>query len=38
MIFPWMFEQFRELMPLKEAAHLLAKKADWGTLRPGAAG
>ncbi|MGY3865545.1 alpha/beta fold hydrolase [Aeromonas bivalvium] len=32
MIFPWMFEQFRELVPLKEAAHLLAKKADWGPL------
>ena len=27
---PWMFEQFRELIPLKEAAHLLAQKADWG--------
>ena len=26
MIFPWMFEQFRELIPLKEAAHLLAQK------------
>jgi pimeloyl-ACP methyl ester carboxylesterase len=32
MVFPWMFEQFRELIPLKEAAHLLAKKADWGQL------
>ncbi|MGY3871136.1 alpha/beta fold hydrolase [Aeromonas crassostreae] len=32
MIFPWMFEQFRELIPLKEAAHLLAQKADWGPL------
>ncbi|MBW3762808.1 alpha/beta hydrolase [Aeromonas jandaei] len=32
MIFPWMFEQFRELLPLKEAAHLLANKADWGPL------
>ncbi len=35
---PLMFEQFRELIPLKEAAHLLAQKADWGPLRPGAAG
>ncbi|MGY4028184.1 alpha/beta fold hydrolase [Aeromonas rivuli] len=32
MIYPWMFEQFRELLPLKEAAQLLAKKADWGSL------
>lgn len=32
MIYPWMFEQFRELQPLKEAAHLLAAKADWGAL------
>lgn len=32
MVYPWMFEQFRELVPLKEAAHLLAKKADWGPL------
>ena len=38
MIFPWMFEQFRELIPLKEAAHLLAQKADWGPLRSGATG
>ena len=32
MVYPWMFEQFRELLPLKEAAHLLANKADWGAL------
>lgn len=32
MIYPWMFEQFRELLPLKEAAHLLANKSDWGSL------
>nr|WP_042045001.1 alpha/beta fold hydrolase [Aeromonas simiae] len=32
MIYPWMFEQFRELRPLRESAHLLAEKRDWPPL------
>lgn len=32
MVFPWMFEQFRDLAPLRDAAHLLAEKDDWGPL------
>ncbi|MGR5218677.1 alpha/beta fold hydrolase [Vibrio parahaemolyticus] len=32
MVFPWMFEQYECLRPLKEAADLLAKKDDWGPL------
>lgn len=32
MVFPWMFEEFAALRPLKQAAHLLAQKADWPKL------
>ncbi|NRD74575.1 alpha/beta fold hydrolase [Shewanella sp. VB17] len=32
MIYPWFFEQFTNLKPLKQAAHLLASKRDWPTL------
>lgn len=32
MVFPWMFEQYECLKPLKEAADLLAEKSDWGKL------
>eukprot|EP01098_Paradermamoeba_levis_P000924 TRINITY_DN1104_c0_g1_i2.p1 TRINITY_DN1104_c0_g1~~TRINITY_DN1104_c0_g1_i2.p1 ORF type:complete len:511 (+),score=168.76 TRINITY_DN1104_c0_g1_i2:226-1533(+) len=32
MIFPWMFDDFKQLKPLKEAAEILAKKNDWGKL------
>ena len=30
MIFPWMFDEYSELKPLKEAAEILAAKEDWG--------
>ncbi|EPB4565213.1 alpha/beta hydrolase, partial [Vibrio vulnificus] len=29
MVFPWMFEQYATLQPLKQAAELLAAKVDW---------
>ncbi|QFU22205.1 alpha/beta hydrolase [Shewanella eurypsychrophilus] len=32
MVFPWFFEQFTNLKPLKHAANLLAEKADWSQL------
>lgn len=32
MVFPWMFEEFEALRPLKEAADILARKADWPQL------
>ncbi|QYJ80026.1 alpha/beta fold hydrolase [Shewanella acanthi] len=32
MIYPWMFDQFSHLAPLKAAADLLANKSDWPTL------
>ena len=32
MVFPWMFEDFAYLRPYKEAADLIARKADWGPL------
>ena len=32
MIYPWMFDQFETLKPLKDAAELLAAKADWPAL------
>ena len=32
MVFPWMFEEFEALRPLKEAADILASKADWPQL------
>ncbi|UXK10070.1 alpha/beta hydrolase [Shewanella putrefaciens] len=32
MIYPWMFDQFSHLTPLKTAAEILAHKSDWPTL------
>ena len=32
MVYPWMFEDYRHLAPLAEAAHILAEKADWPVL------
>ena len=32
MVFPWMFEDFAELRPLRDAAHLIAAKGDWPQL------
>ena len=32
MIYPWIFEQYNELTPLKDAAQLLAEKTDWPQL------
>ncbi len=32
MIFPWMFECYAQLQPLKQAAHLLAQTAAWPAL------
>ena len=32
MVFPWMFEDFAALQPLKEAAEILAKRSDWPVL------
>ncbi|WP_299788425.1 alpha/beta fold hydrolase [uncultured Shewanella sp.] len=32
MVYPWFFEQFTNLKPLKHAANLLATKADWSEL------
>ncbi len=32
MVFPWMFDQYASLAPLKEAAHQLAEKSDWQPL------
>lgn len=32
MVFPWMFDQYVNLKPLKEAAELLAIKNDWSPL------
>ncbi len=32
MVFPWMFDQYINLKPLKEAAELLASKTDWSPL------
>lgn len=32
MVFPWMFDQYANLKPLKEAAGLLASKDDWSPL------
>jgi hypothetical protein len=32
MVFPWMFEDFAALRPFKEAAQILATKADWPKL------
>lgn len=32
MIYPWMFEQYQTLKPLKEVAEILAQKEDWPKL------
>jgi len=32
MIYPWMFDQFSHLVPLKAAAEILAHKSDWPAL------
>ena len=32
MVFPWMFDSYTNLKPLKEAAQLLAEKEDWVNL------
>jgi pimeloyl-ACP methyl ester carboxylesterase len=32
MVYPWQFDEYRELQPLKEAADLLAEFADWPLL------
>ncbi len=32
MVFPWMFEQYATLQPLKEAAQIIADKQDWTSL------
>ena len=32
MVYPWMFDQYAQLLPLKKAADLLAKKTDWPML------
>jgi pimeloyl-ACP methyl ester carboxylesterase len=32
MVFPWMFDQYTNLKPLKQAAEILAQKADWDNL------
>lgn len=32
MVYPWMFDQYAQLLPLKAAAELLAAKSDWPIL------
>ncbi len=32
MVFPWMFEQYKNLQPLQQAADILANKTDWQAL------
>lgn len=32
MVYPWMFDEYAALRPLKEAAELLARKSDWPPL------
>ena len=32
MIYPWMFDEYESLVPLREAAHVLAEKGDWPML------
>jgi len=32
MVYSWMYDDYKHLQPLKEAAEILAKKKDWGTL------
>ncbi len=30
MVYPWMFDEMKALVPMREAAHLLAERTDWG--------
>lgn len=30
MVYPWMFDEMQALLPMREAAHLLAERTDWG--------
>ena len=32
MLYPWMMDQFKALVPLRDAAHILAGKSDWPML------
>ena len=32
MIYPWMFEDYASLVPLREVAHALAERTDWPML------
>jgi hypothetical protein len=32
MVFPFMFDDFASLRPIKEAAELVAQRRDWGSL------
>jgi hypothetical protein len=32
MVFPWMFEDFVELRPVREAANILAEESNWPPL------
>ncbi|WP_391091539.1 alpha/beta fold hydrolase [Vibrio sp. NH-UV-68] len=32
MVFPWMFDQYKNLQPLQSAAQILAEKSDWPAL------
>jgi hypothetical protein len=32
MIYPWMFEEYKQLRPLRAAADLLAERSDWPEL------
>ena len=32
MVFPWMFDQYKNLQPLQPAAQILAEKSDWPAL------
>jgi hypothetical protein len=32
MIYPWMFDEYKSLVPLREVAELLAQRSDWSML------
>jgi pimeloyl-ACP methyl ester carboxylesterase len=32
MIYPWMFDEYERLLPLREVAHILAEEANWPML------
>ena len=32
MIYPWMFDEFESLVPLREVAHVLAEETNWPLL------